>query len=150
MEAFRSKSEALAYIDSGIVRGQYEDCGKLKVTDSLNMLYGRRHHPYCMAHSLGEREQGYREVPVTYCPPGCHFFIQRVVFEAEQEQRARREGRQRKVNAVAKWLAAAVSAPFRYFKGLPTIVQSLIVILLIIWLFPQFKNTIIEVLKALK
>ena len=47
-------------------------------------------------------------------------------------------------------IGAVLLAPFRYFQKLPAIVQSLIIILLIVALFPQFKNTIIEILKVLK
>lgn len=43
-----------------------------------------------------------------------------------------------------------MEAPFRYFKTLPVLVQSLLIVLLIMLLFPRFKDTILEVLKALK
>jgi hypothetical protein len=43
MEEFRSKSEALQYLEFGIERGQYQDCGNLKLTENLD-IRGRTVH----------------------------------------------------------------------------------------------------------
>jgi hypothetical protein len=59
------------------------------------------------------------------------------------EQKA--ENRKRFWRGVGKVLAA----PFVYFKSLPALVQSLLIILLIIWFVPKFKSMIIEILKAI-
>jgi hypothetical protein len=42
-----------------------------------------------------------------------------------------------------------VAAPFVYFRSLPPLVQSLIIILLIVWKLPKLRDTILEILKAI-
>jgi len=149
MEAFHSKSEALGYIEFGIERGQYQNCGKLTVVDSLNMRYGRRHHPCCTAHSLGKNDS-YRAVASTYCPEGCHFFVPKEEFLVEQKRLTRWRSAKQACKTTVKMVGTVILAPFRYFQKLPALVQSLIIILLIVWLFPKFKGNIIEILKVLK
>ena len=69
MEQFRSQSEALVYLEDGKQRGQYADCGNLKLTDMLIVGRGRLFSPYCKKHSLVEhRAGGYGNNSVSGCP----------------------------------------------------------------------------------
>jgi hypothetical protein len=149
VEAFKSKSEALHHIEFGIERGQYQNCGNLRVIDTLNMLYGRRHHPYCNAHSLGENRE-YSNEGTTYCPEGCHFFVDK----ATSEKHMQREQFERTAVKVGKTtfntIIGILRIPFDYFVKLSGTVQALIVLLLIILFLPRLKDTIIEILIAVK
>jgi hypothetical protein len=148
VEQFRSKSEAMQYLEFGIERGQYQDCGNLSLTDQLDFR-GRSFRPYCREKSLGVNDT-YRAVTSTYCPEDCHFFVPKVVYQVEQEEAVRKQEREKKTRTFLKGIATTLAAPFRYFKTLPAVVQSLIIILLIMAVFPKFKATIIEILSALK
>lgn len=148
MEEFRSKAEALQHLDFGIERGQYQNCGNLKLTEQLDFR-GRTFRPYCRQHSLGVND-AYRAVASTYCPQDCHFFVSREEFQAQQEQVAHQQAVTKAKQSIVGGLAKAVQWPFNYFAKLPAVVQSLIIILAIIALFPRFKNTIIEILTAIR
>jgi hypothetical protein len=147
-EAFRSKSEALDYIDFGIERGQFQPCGNLVVIDSLNILSGRQHHPHCRANSLREHEVSYRRTE-SHCPDGCRFFVPKQVAEREDAKQRNRQKLKRLGATVWHGITRAVAAPFVYFRSLPALVQSLVIILLILWMLPKSKSTIIEILKAI-
>jgi hypothetical protein len=147
-EAFRSKSEALDYIEGGTARSQFQNCGNLIVIDSLSMVGGRKYHPYCKAHSLGEAEIEYRTMR-SYCPDGCRFFIENKQAEKQESRAKTKKAFSTALKHTGKTTAKVLAAPFVFFRSLPPLVQSLLIILLIIWKLPSAKNTIIEILKAI-
>jgi hypothetical protein len=53
MEEFRSKSEALQYLECGVERGQYQACGNLKLTEQMDFR-GRTY-----LHTVGRRALGF-------------------------------------------------------------------------------------------
>jgi hypothetical protein len=149
MEEFGSKSEALRYLEFGIEHGQYQSCGNLTLTEQLDMIHGRSYRPSCREKSLGVND-AYRAATSTYCPTDCLFFVTKEEHAANQKLVARQQSIIQSRRSVRNAVGAALLAPLRYFQKLPALVQSLLIILLIVWLFPQFKNTIVEILKALK
>jgi hypothetical protein len=150
MEKFRSQSEALQHITFGIERGQYENCGNLKVTDTLNMMTGRMFLPHCDAHSLGEKEQNFSRDRTSYCPENCHFFVSKEEAEKDKRTLERKEAIAIVTTKTRRNLVRFLSAPFTYFAKLSAPVQVLLIAMVIIWLFPKFKDSLLEVLSAIK
>jgi hypothetical protein len=83
------------------------------------------------------------------CPSDCHLYKDRKAAMVEELAIAtlqrRIESRKRFWGAVK----AIAITPFTYFRSLPALVQSLLIILLIVWKLPKLKDTIIEILKAI-
>jgi len=117
MEEFRSKSEALQYLECGVERGQYQACGNLKLTEQMDFR-GRTYRPYCREKSLGVHDT-YRAVASTYCPEGCHFFLSREQFAVQQQQVARQQAMANARTSALHGIGAVLLAPFRYFQKLP-------------------------------
>jgi hypothetical protein len=70
MESFRSKAEALQYIEAGKEGGRYLNCGNLLLADELDLRRGTIYHPGCRENSLGV-SGGYDVARTTYCPEGA-------------------------------------------------------------------------------
>lgn len=111
-------------------------------------MSGRQHHLHCRANSLGEHEVPYRRTESHY-PNGRRFFASKEVAERENTKQRNRQTLKKLGATVWHGITEVLAAPFVYFRSLPALVQSLIIILLILWVLPRSKSTIIEILKAI-
>jgi hypothetical protein len=147
MQGFGTQDEAVKALDDGVVSGKFKSCAHLcYILRGSSYEVVRFYYPACKKDSFVSTDPWYQELR---CPPDCRLFVDREKAIAAQSQlevlEQKAENRKRFWRGVGKVLAA----PFVYFKSLPALVQSLLIILLIIWFVPKFKSMIIEILKAI-
>jgi hypothetical protein len=157
MEQFRSQAKAVKYLEDGKQSGQYQDCGNLKLTEVLIMGTGRLFSPYCHKHSLVvDDAPGYRAArprgleTMSSCPEDCAFFIDTRTHATVEAVTVAAQLGQNWYKRHLELTKSMIRWPFDYFLKLSGIVQALLVILLIVWLFQKFKDTLMEILAAIK
>ena len=147
MQGFETPHDVTKAINDGVAKGQYKFCRHLAYTltgTAFEVI--RAYVPVCSKDCFVSADPFYQEMR---CPPDCHLYVDRKgAMLAEQEVatlQKRIENRKKFWGAVR----AVLTAPFTYFRSLPALVQSLLIILLIVWKLPKLKDTIIEILKAI-
>ena len=138
MEAYDTQDAIVRALEKGFANGIFKRC--------IHLRYSRtpfeEYTPVCLKDSFTHRTSGFA------CPKDCRLFIDGEAALQVENEKAIREERRHKRKVFWQTLGDIGAAPFIYFQKLPAIVQSLIIILLIIWKLPKAKDTIIEILKA--
>lgn len=147
MQGFETPHDAIKAINDGVANGKYKSCAHLGYTLSGSAFEVIRFYfPVCAKDCFVSADPFYQEMR---CPADCHLYVDRkaaMVVEQELATLQKRIESRKKFWGTVK---AVVTAPFTYFRSLPALVQSLLIILLIVWKLPKLKDTIIEILKAI-
>jgi hypothetical protein len=141
--SYDTQHEAITAVECGIASGRFKNCAHLALTQVIYSGYV----PVCKRDSFIQLNTISRESVV--CPKDCRLFEDRVSAAIAEGAQIIKDRRLYKRRMFWQTIGKITGAPFKYFKELPAIVQSLLIILLIIWLLPKAKDTIIEILKAL-
>jgi hypothetical protein len=148
MQGYDTPHDVIEALDRGVASGQFKNCAHLKYTLGPGpYAVIQFYYPVCAKDCFAPIDAfGQGELR---CPENCRLHVNRDIYIGVQNSllQLEKEAERRKrfwhgVGAVLVW-------PFTYFQKLPAIVQSLLIILVIIRFLPRFKDTIIEILKAL-
>lgn len=147
MKGYETEHEVIIALENGVATGNFKPCSHLKYALSGTAFEViRMYFPVCERDSFVSRDPFGRDMG---CAADCRLYVNRTVaIAAENELHLLRERAKRRRlfwNRVGK----IVGAPFVYFRSLPALVQSLLIILLIVWKLPSLKTTIIEILRAI-
>lgn len=147
MQGFGTPNEAMKAISVGVTNGRYKLCTHLRYTLSGSAFEVIRfYYPVCAKDCSVSADQLHQEIG---CPPDCRLYVNReAAIAVQMEIRRVEEGIERR-KRFWRGVGKVVAAPFVYFRSLPPLVQSLIIILLIVWKLPKLRDTILEILKAI-
>ena len=146
MKGYLTPHEVLVAIDVAIGSGVFKSCANLSYTRGPGAHVARdEYYPVCLQHSFAALgPYGISEG----CPPGCRLFVDKEAAvngkQALLERGRRDELREKRWH----YIKVGVTAPFIFFRSLPALVQSLLIILAMMLALPRLKSTIIEILKA--
>ena len=147
MQGYETPHEAITALDEGVASGKFKPCAHLCYTlsgSSFEVI--RFYYPACKKDCFVSPDPWHQEMG---CPSACRLFLDSETAVAVQNElyllEQRVESRKRFWHRVGLILAS----PFVYFRSLPSLGQSQLIILLIVWKLPKLKDTIIEILKAI-
>jgi hypothetical protein len=155
MRGFNSPHEAIQGLNDGVSNGRFKNCANLGYgLTGTNFSAIRFYVPTCTKDCLVMPEffDQFGQDDVR-CPNNCNLFVDRRLQIATDkimaETQAKVVARERFWSGSWRVVGKTLAAPFVFFRSLPALVQTLLIILLILWRLPSAKNTIIEILKAI-
>lgn len=147
MQGFETPHEAITAITEGVANGKYKVCAHLGYTLSGTAFeIIRLYFPVCAKDSFVSTDPFHQDMR---CPSDCHLYVDRKAAMVVEQKLVTLQNRIESRRKFWGAMKAVVIAPFTYFRSLPPLVQSLLIILLIVWKLPKLKDTIIEILKAI-
>lgn len=169
MAEFQSRHDIVEYIDERKRTGKFRDCAYLTYSGAVVFT------PTCKQQAFHRFSSRQSNVDYVECPKNCRFFwdrteaerhqaetlVQRERTQREADQLAQRERereeraatkRRRKalVWAILKWPFAQVVRLASWYTALPWQTQVLLALVLLLLLAPQYKDALIEVIKAVR
>jgi hypothetical protein len=146
MQGFGTPNEAIKAMDDGIANGRFKLCAHLGYTLSDSAFEAiRLYYPVCAKDCFIATDPWNQELG---CPVGCRFYVNRETALAVQGEIRRLEERLERRRHFWRAVGTVLAAPFVYFRQFPPLVQSLVIILIILFTLPRLKDTIVEILKA--
>jgi hypothetical protein len=147
MQGFETPHEAIKAMNDGVTNGQYKLCAHLGYTLSGSPFEVIRfYYPVCAKDCFVGSDPWHHEMK---CPTDCHLYVDREVAMGVARELQKLEERTERRKRVWAGVRTVIAAPVKYFQSLPPLVQSLLIILLIVWKLPSLKTTIIEILRAI-